>query len=130
MLIFSFFSSVIFIIIALSLVVLAYMLAQLVKSFSSGTNSIEKLVNDIDVKLQNILDEVKVSVNDINQITKNLNENMSSINNIVKNSEHISYDVKTTLHTIEKTLVPLLIEAYSLVAGIKKGLEVWKKNDQ
>ena len=113
-------------IIALSFLFIAYTFYWIARALSYSTHSIKNLIDEVDVRLKKNMNDLNQSIGDINQITQRVSGQMDKVDTIVENIEHVTNDARTSVHLVESTIVPVFSNLYSLIAGVRKGVEVWR----
>ena len=113
-------------IIALSFLFIAFTFYWIAKALIYSTNSIRNLIDVLDVRLKKNMNDLNHSISDINEITQRVNGHMDRVDVIVENIAHVTNDARTSMHLVESTVVPVFSNLYALIAGVRKGIEVWK----
>lgn len=111
---------------ALSLVFIALTFLKLTKTLVFSAESLRQLIDDADSRIKQNLDSLNKSISDVNTITSRLNSQMDRVDNIVKNVEQTTEDARSTVRLVESTIVPLFSNMYSVVSGVKRGIDVWR----
>jgi uncharacterized protein YoxC len=114
------------IIIACASIVIAIGFVFLVKALLQNTQVIQSAVSHLDKNLNQALESVQKSINDVNVITKRVSEQMDRVDSIVGNIETATGDARHSVHMVNSTVVPMLANLHGVMAGVKKGVDTWK----
>lgn len=114
------------IIIACASIVIAIGFVFLVKALLQNTQAIQTAVSRLDKNLNIVLESVQKSIEDVNVITHRVSEQMDRVESIVDNIETATRDARHSVHMVNSTVTPMLANAHSIMAGVKKGVDTWK----
>lgn len=121
------FIEVALVIMAVSSVAVTVVLYWLAKSLISSSVSLNKLIETVDYNVHTTVDMLQKSIDDINVMTRRVGDNMDKLDSIVENVDNISSDVRSSMHMIDKTVVPTLTNLHSISAGARKAIETWNE---
>ena len=116
------------IVIALSSVALAVIFWFLIKALVRNTESLRTLIGHVDTRLDTAMVSVQKSIEDINHITGQVNQQMDRVEQIVDHIEQTTRDARTSMRMVNNTVVPMLANAHGIMGGIRKGIDTWNDN--
>ncbi len=122
------------IVLAVCAVAITAILFHVARHLTSSTASLKTLIDTVDVNIRETVTMVQTSIDDVNTITKTTSGQMEKVEEIAENVRLTSGNIRTTMHVIEKTAVPLLGNFHAISAGLRKAIETWndygKENGQ
>ncbi|MEW5947511.1 MAG: DUF948 domain-containing protein [bacterium] len=112
-------------IIALSFLFISITFFWIARTLAFSTNSVRRLVEDVDSRLKENLDSLDASLKNVNRMTERAGAYMDRVDVIVGNLEHATGDARTSLHLVESTIAPLFANLHSIIMGVRRGVETW-----
>jgi hypothetical protein len=113
--------------IAVCAIIVTAILYWVASSLIAGSNSLRKLVETIDYNVHETVDLLQHSIKDISEITERASNQMEKIEHITTDVQSVARDASSSMHMLETTLVPTLINLRSLTGGIRKSVETWNE---
>ncbi|MFH0793309.1 MAG: DUF948 domain-containing protein, partial [bacterium] len=113
-------------VIAASFLFIAFTFLWIARSLAASSNSLKQMIEDADSRVKQNLEAINKSIQDANSITGRISGQMDRVDAIVKNIEHTTQDARSTVHLVESTVVPLFSNLYSIVTGVRRGIEVFR----